>query len=51
MNSTVRSPVLSSSALVATVVPIFTAAMCSAGIAAPDATPSTWRMPASAASR
>ena len=51
MNSTVGSPLRSSSALVATVVPIFTASICSTGIGRPAGTSSRWRMPAMAASR
>src|SRR5687767_608806 len=50
MKSTVRSPLRSSSALVATVVPIFTASMRSTGMGASPATPRISRMPASAAS-
>jgi hypothetical protein len=45
------SPLRSSSALVATVVPIFTASMRSTGIGASFGTPRRWRMPAIAASR
>src|SRR5579859_1487740 len=51
MSNSVRSPLRSSSALVATVVPIFTAPMRSLGIAAPGASPSRRRMPSTAASR
>ena len=41
MSSSVRSPLRSSSALVATVVPIFTAPICPAGIGSPGARPSS----------
>src|SRR6185369_426633 len=51
MKSAVGSPLRSRSALVATVVPIFTASICLTGIASPCATPRKWRMPAIAASR
>src|SRR5512147_316157 len=51
MTSTVGSPLRSSSALVATVVPILTAAIRSTGIGCSAATPSRCRMPATAASR
>src|SRR5580704_5460730 len=51
MSSSVRSPLRSSSALVATVVPIFTAPMRSLGIGPPGATPSRRRIPSTAASR
>ena len=47
----VRSPLRSSSALVATVVPIFTAPTRPAGIASPGFRPSRSRMPCTAASR
>ena len=50
MTSSVGSPLRSSSALVATVVPIFTAAMRSDGIGAPEGTPRNSRMASSAAS-
>src|SRR5918994_3021629 len=46
----VRSPVRSSSALVATVVPIRTTSIRSAGMRAPGSMPSSARMPATAAS-
>ena len=46
----VRSPLRSSSALVATVVPIFTAPTWPAGIASPAFSPSRSRMPCTAAS-
>ncbi len=49
--SRVRSPLRSSSALVATVVPIFTASTTPGGIGASSGTPSTVLMPAIAASR
>ena len=49
--SRVRSPLRSSSALVATVVPIFTAPMLPGGIASPAFRPSRSRMPCTAASR
>ena len=45
VTNTVRSPLRSSSALVATVVPIFTASMSVDGQGAPGATPSSSRMP------
>ena len=48
--STVGSPFLSRSALVATVVPIFTASIRSTGIGSPGLTPRKWRMAAIAAS-
>ena len=51
MKSAVGSPLRSSKALVATVVPIFTASMRSTGMGAPSSTPSSRRMPATAASR
>ena len=51
ITSAVRSPLRSSSALVATVVPILTASIASAGIGAPAASPSSSRMPCTAASR
>jgi hypothetical protein len=50
MNSTVGSPLRSSSALVATVVPIFTASMEAAGIGCPACNPIACLMPAIAAS-
>src|SRR6266581_4581150 len=50
MTSTVGSPVRSSSAFVATVLPSRTSAIRSAGIAAPGGTPSRWRIPATAGS-
>ncbi len=50
MTSTVRSPLRSSSALVATVVPIFTQATRCAGIDSSGASPSSRRMPSTAAS-
>src|SRR5918996_2126988 len=46
----VRSPVRSSSALVATVVPIRTTSIRSAGMRVPESMPSSARMPATAAS-
>ena len=49
--SRVRSPLRSSRALVATVVPIFTWSISPGGIGASAATPSTCLMPAMAASR
>ena len=49
--SSTRSPLRSSSALVATVVPIFTASISPGGIGWSSGTPSTDLMPASAASR
>jgi hypothetical protein len=49
-SSSVRSPLRSSSALVATVVPILTASIRSAGMAVPSATPRISRIPCSAAS-
>ena len=51
VTSSVRSPLRSSSALVATVVPIFTHSTCSAGTGWPGAMPNSLRMPATAASR
>jgi hypothetical protein len=51
ISSAVRSPFRSSSALVATVVPIFTAPIFSGGIGAPSATPSRRRIASTAASR
>src|SRR6185503_8816223 len=51
LKRTVRAPLRSSSALVATVVPIFTASMTSEGILAPFFRERSSRMPASAASR
>src|SRR5659263_341196 len=51
MTRTVGSPFRSSRALVATVVPIRTTSISSVGIGAPGATPSRWRIPATAASR
>ena len=51
MTSAVRSPLRSSNAFVATVVPIFTAPIIAAGIGASDERPSTSRMPCTAASR
>jgi hypothetical protein len=51
MSNSVRSPLRSSSALVATVVPIFTAPIAPGGIGSPSARPSNARMPATAASR
>ena len=48
--SSVRSPLRSRSALVATVVPIFTAAMRADGIGVAAGTPSSSRMPCTAAS-
>src|SRR6266481_5777554 len=51
MMRSVRSPLRSSSALVATVVPILTASIAAAGSAASAARPSRLRMPCSAASR
>jgi hypothetical protein len=50
ISNSVRSPLRSSSALVATVVLIFTAAIAPGGIAAPSAAPISRRMPAIAAS-
>src|SRR6478672_1603397 len=50
VTSTVGSPLRSSRALVATVVPILTAAMSATGIGSPSRTPSTARIPAIAAS-
>ncbi len=51
VTSSVGSPLRSSSALVATVVPIFTDSTCSGVIGSPAPRPSRRRMPATAASR
>src|SRR5438552_8273624 len=51
VTSSVGSPLRSSSALVATVVPIFTHSTCSGVIGSRSLKPSRWRMPATAASR
>jgi hypothetical protein len=51
VTSSVGSPLRSSKALVATVVPIFTHSTWSGVIGSPAASPSRWRMPATAASR
>ena len=50
VTSSVGSPLRSSSALVATVVPIFTHSTNSGVIGSPCSSPSRWRMPATAAS-
>ena len=51
VTSSVASPLRSSKALVATVVPIFTHSTCSGVTGSPALRPSKWRMPATAASR
>jgi hypothetical protein len=51
VTSSVGSPLRSSSALVATVVPIFTHSTCAGVMASPGARPSRRRMPSTAASR
>ena len=51
VTSRVASPLRSSNALVATVVPIFTHSTCSGLTGSPGFKPSKWRMPATAASR
>jgi hypothetical protein len=51
VTSSVRSPLRSSSALVATVVPIFTHSTCCGVIGWPDFSCSRRRMPSTAASR
>ena len=50
MTKSVGSPLRSSNALVATVVPIFTHSTSSGVTASPDFKPSKWRIPATAAS-
>src|SRR5690349_6080095 len=50
VTSSVGSPLRSSSALVATVVPIFTHSTCCGVTGSPRLRPSRWRMPATAAS-